>query len=82
MTGLEELLGALADGIGLDLRNMSAGRRLLALAFFGLGGLALLARGLYALWISAGDWATILVGVFCALLGAAWLARIVVNFRE
>jgi hypothetical protein len=79
MIGLEELLGALADWIGLDLRKMSARRAAFVVAFYTLAGLALLVGGLIAIIMNLGNAATVFGGAVCALIGAAWIARIARN---
>jgi hypothetical protein len=76
---MEEILGALVDWIGLDLRQMSARRAIFVVVFYSLVGLALLVAGLVAVVTGRGNVATVFGGSICALIGAAWLARIARN---
>lgn len=72
--GLEGILGAVLDWLGLDLRTISWPRRM------SLIGAVLLIGGIYLIWAQHDDSVAILGGVLCAMVGAAGLGRIIVNF--
>lgn len=77
---MEELLGYMADRIGLDLQGRSVGRILFIVLLYSTLGLLLLIGGLYYLSAHYSEGAVaILTGVILALLGIAFLIRIIVN---
>jgi hypothetical protein len=78
---VEELLGYIADWIGLDLRGQSTGRIAVIVALYTTAGLLLLSAGLYLLTQYDRDPPSILSGFICLLLGAAFLIRVGLNVR-
>jgi hypothetical protein len=72
---LEELLGALAEWVGFDLRKMSPRRAMFVAAFYLLAGFCLFVGGLVTAIAYRGDTVTVFGGAICALIGAAWMAR-------
>lgn len=78
---MEELLGYVADWIGLDLRGRSTGRIVVIVALYTTAGLLLIAAGLYLLTQSDRDPVSILSGLICLLVGGAFLIRIGLNVR-
>ena len=81
MSGLEELLGAIAGWIGFDLRKMSVTRIIFVVAFWSLLGLVLVFGGIYSLLEHSDDSIGVIGGVLCMMLGLSFLAKIIVNLR-
>jgi hypothetical protein len=79
VTGLEELLGYIADWIGLELAGRSQPRIIASVLFFSILGLVLIIGGLYSLISYHNDGVVVLSGVFCSILGLAFLIRIGIN---
>jgi len=82
MSGLEELLGYIADWIGLDLRGRSLPRIIAIVLLYTLAGILLLAFGLYSLAADHDGAVSILSGVICSALGLAFLVRIGTNIAR
>ncbi len=80
MYGLE-LLGYIADWIGLDLRGRSSPRVICIVAFYSIIGLVLLIVGLWYL-VRNHDGGSLLSGGICSVLGLAILVRIAVNISK
>lgn len=77
--GVEELLGTLANRLGLDLRNRSLIRKLIIAGFWLALGALLLIGGVGFVANHLDDAIAIVGGALSALLGAAYLARITFN---
>jgi hypothetical protein len=78
---VQELLGALADWLGLDLRGRSIGRIIVIVALYTAAGLLLALAGFYLIAAYRDDPVSILSGLVCLALGVAFLIRIGVNVR-
>jgi hypothetical protein len=79
VTGLEELLGYIADWIGLDLVGRSRTRIIASVLSYSILGLVLSIGGLYSLISYHNGGVVVLSGVFCSILGLAFLIRIGIN---
>jgi hypothetical protein len=79
ITGWEEILGYLADRLGLDLRGRSAVRKLVIIALYAGLGLVLLAGGGHYAVVHANDGIALVSGIICALVGIAYVIRITIN---
>ena len=76
MLAFVELLGWVADIIGLDLKTMSPLRRVIAVVLWGLFGLLFLCGGLVPLLGGETDSVTVFGGLLVSVVGAGFLARI------
>ena len=79
MSGLEELLGYIADWIGLELVGRSRPRIIASVLFFSILGLVLTIGGLYFLIDYHDGGVAVLSGAFLSILGLAVLLRIGIN---
>jgi hypothetical protein len=79
VSGLEELLGYIADGIGLKLVGRSRPRIIGSVLFFSILGLVLMIGGLYSLMSYHDGGVAVLSGAFLSILGLAFLIRIAIN---
>lgn len=77
--GIDELLGALVNRLGLDLRSRSLVRKLVIVGFWLALGALLLVGGVGFVANHLDNAVAIVGGALCALLGAAYLARITFN---
>jgi hypothetical protein len=86
VTGLEELLGYIADWIGLELAGRSRPRIIASVFFFSTLGLVMIIGGIYSLMNYHDDGVAVFSGLFFSILGSALLIRIGINlaalFRE
>jgi hypothetical protein len=82
MWGFEEILGLIADWLGLDLRVMSPAKMILVVVVYSGLGLLFLLGGTYVIVTHRDDGVAILAGAAVAILGAAYLARITVNLAD
>ena len=76
MLAFVELLGWVADLVGLDLKAMKPVTRVIAVVFWGFFGLLFLCAGLVPLFDREADGVKILGGVLVSVVGAAFLVRI------
>ncbi len=79
MWGFEEILGLIADWIGLDLRVMSPAKMILVVMVYSGLGLLFLLGGTFVIVTHRDDGVAMLAGAAVAILGAAYLARISIN---
>jgi hypothetical protein len=77
--GFEELLGYIADWIGLDLVGRSRPRIVASVLFFSILGLVLMVGGLYSLINYHDGSVAVLSGLFLSILGLALVVRIALN---
>ena len=79
MSGLEELLGYIADWIGLKLVGRSRPRIVASVLLFSILGLVLMIGGLYSLTNNHDGGVAVLSGVFLSILGLALVIRVAIN---
>jgi hypothetical protein len=76
MLALLELLGWVADLVGLDLKTMGPVARVIAVVLWGLFGLLFLCAGLVPLFDREADNVKLFGGLLVSAIGAAFLIRI------
>ena len=79
MSGLEELLGYIANWIGLELIGRSRPRIIASVLFFSIVGLVLMIGGLYFLIDNRDGGVAVFSGAFLSILGLVFLLRIGIN---
>ena len=79
MYGFEELLGYIADWIGLKLVKRSRPRIIASVLFFSILGVVLIIGGLYSLISDHDGVVAVLSGAFLSILGLTFLIRISIN---
>ena len=82
MLAFLELIGWVADIVGLDLKEMKPATRVIAVLSYGLFGLLFLGAGVLPLFDREVDSVKILGGLLVSALGAAFLARIAYGLVE
>jgi hypothetical protein len=76
--GFEELLGHIANWIGLELVGRSRPRIVASVLFFSILGVVLIVAGLYLL-MNYHDGVAVVSGLFLSILGLALVVRIALN---
>jgi hypothetical protein len=79
VTGLEELLGYIADWIGIELVGRSQSRIISSVLFFSILGLVLIIGGIYSVMNYHNDGVAVFCGLFLSVLGLAFLIWISIN---
>jgi hypothetical protein len=82
MLAFLELLGWVADLVGLDLKTMKPVTRVIAVVLYGLFGLLFLCAGFVPLFDREADGVKIFGGVLVSAIGAAFLVRIAYGLAE
>ena len=82
MLAFLELLGWIADIVGLDLKTMKPMTRVVAVVLYGLFGLLFLCAGVFPLFDREADGVKVFGGLLVSAVGAAFLARIAYGLVE